>query len=96
MSNREVILHKFDVIDRKYQQLKLLVDKSSDQELDNILGLHFSEYANNIITHFEFLQMIISNVDVKSATLDEEPLMTNKDLEEHFRNNWDLLISKCV
>lgn len=96
MNNRELILHKFDVIDRKYQQLKLLVDKSSDQELDNILGLHFVEYANNISVHLEFLQMIISNVDVISATLDEEPLMTNKDLIEHFRYRWDLLISKCV
>ena len=96
MNNRELVLEYCDVISEEYQELKELADNASDQELENILGLHFRQYASNIIVHLEFLQMIISREDVNSVTVDKDQVMSDEDLEKHFKYRWDLVISDCV
>ena len=96
MNNRELVSEYLDVISEEYQELKELAVGATDQELDKILELHFRQYASNIIVHLEFLQMIISRVDINSVTVNQGQIMSDNELEKHFRFRWDLLISDCV
>lgn len=93
MENREMISECLYEIQQKYKLLEELIDSKSDQQLDGILEVYFKEYVTNINTNFNFLQMIISRVNEDEyLETGRKSMMSNEDLEEYFKENWDLLI----
>jgi len=62
----------------------------TDIELDEILLDDFIELGANILNNIEFQTMIINKYE--SNLGDETNPMTNEDLSNYFRQNWDLLV----
>jgi len=92
MENRKMILDKLQSIHNHCEQLKDVVETATDQELENILDNHFSEFAGNIQVNLDFMEMVITRMD---PDLDEDcpdrSKMSNEELAKYFEENWMLL-----
>ncbi len=87
MDMRKNLVEDLDRIYKKYQELRAILDNSTDQELEDILDGHFNEYATNVDCNFCFMEMILTKKD------DDGSKLTNEELEEYFRDSWESLVN---
>lgn len=77
----------------RLDELKNVVEKTTDQELENILDNLFYEFGVNIQVNLDFMEMIITRIDPFPASNNsEQPKLSNKELEDYFEERWLLLI----
>ena len=93
MENREKILKVLRGIHNRLDQLKEVIGKTTDQELENFLDYDFEEFGTNIKANFDLMEMIVTR---KNPYADQDDSgnskMTNEELEKFFEEHWDTLI----
>ncbi len=63
MGNRKMMLDLLQRTHDRYKQLQNVVEKATDQELENILDNYFSEFGTNIQVNIYFMEMIVTRID---------------------------------
>ena len=93
MENRKKIMEVLQKVHNNYEQLKDLVEKATDKELENILDSYFEEFGYYITSNFHFMEMMLTRIHPYSE-LDSNPSkMSNEDLEKYFVEHRDFLFS---
>ena len=92
MEIRDSISEAFEYIQQRSNELRAIVDKCSDQELEDILSERFLEYGYHIAEIFQFMKMIITREDEDA----DHTKMTNKELKAYFEENWDFSIGLFI
>lgn len=77
----------------RLDELKYVVEKTTDQELENILDNLFYEFGVNIQVNLDFMEMIITRMDsFPTSGNSNQSRMSNKELENYFEEKWLLLV----
>lgn len=93
MGNRKIIMEVLQKIYSRLDELKYVVEKTTDQELENILDNLFYEFGVNIQVNLDFMEMIITRMDsFPTSGNSNQSRMSNKELENYFEEKWLLLV----
>ena len=95
MENHKKILGVLQQVHSNYEQLKNLVEKSTNKELDNILYSYFEEFGSIITTNFHFMELIVTRIEHSYSKLDDsnKSEIIDEELEKYFVKHWDFLFS---
>ena len=93
MENRKKIMEVLQKVHNNYEQLKDLVEKATDKELENILDSYFEEFGYYIESNFHFMEMIVTRIPPYTELDSSTSKMSNEELKKNFVEHWDLLFS---
>jgi hypothetical protein len=92
MENRKMILEVLQRIQCRCEELKDVVEKISDQDLENILDNCIFEFSGNIRVNLDFIEAILTGID-PGADPDSgnKSKMNNEELLNYFYEHVDEL-----
>jgi hypothetical protein len=86
MEMRNWLLGELVYVKSDYEELLKLINHTSDDSLEGILGTHFSECIFNIQRNFDFLRTIITRKKSPGEKSEQKnSLMNNEEIDKHLK-----------